>query len=195
MKTSTFALALILSVLACKSAPQGGGASAPPNTATSGSAAADGADGGTPIAPAPAPAPADADASTPEPADASAPEPASPLVGLHALTFRAGAHPPVGAAGAHGATVWAVTLAASAGASPELTALFQQCLAAHLAASLGELRCAPAVGGAYPGTVPSGDGAQAVTVTFRTERDARAFAAALTEAPLHIGRVRVLCAD
>ena len=55
--------------------------------------------------------------------------------------------------------------------------------------------CAPAVGGAYPSTIPSGDGAQALTVTFRSERDARAFAAALTETPLHIGRVRVMCAD
>ena len=127
--------------------------------------------------------------------DASAPAAANPLVGVRALAFRAGAHPPVGANGAHGATVWAITLAASAGPSPELTALFQQTQTAHLAASVGGLTCTPAVGDAYPCTIPTGDGAQALTVTFRTERDARRFAAALTETPLRVGRVRVMCAD
>lgn len=126
-------------------------------------------------------------------ADASAPAP--PIVGVHSLTFREGAHPPVGANGAHGATVWAVTLAASAGPSPELTALFQQAMAAHLAASVGEANCTPAVAGAYPSTMPTGDEAQILTVTFRSERDARLFAAALTETPLRVGRVRVGCAD
>ena len=127
--------------------------------------------------------------------DAGAPAAAIPLVGLRTLAFREGAHPPVGAHGAHGATVWAVTLTASAGPSPELNALFQQTQAAHLAASVGDLNCTPAVGGSYPSTIPTGDGAQVLTVTFRSERDARQFAAALTETPLRTGRVRVMCAD
>lgn len=129
-------------------------------------------------------------------ADAGAPAPAAnPLIGLRTLAFREGAHPPVGVNGAHGATVWAVTLTASAGPSPELNALFQQTQAAHLAASVGGPSCTPAVGGSYPSTIPTGDDAQLLTVTFRSERDARQFAAALTEAPLRIGRVRVMCAD
>ena len=128
-------------------------------------------------------------------ADAGAPAAAPPLVGVHTLAFRPGAPPPVGVNGAHGATVWAVTLSASAGPSAELSALFQQTQAAHLASSVGELNCTPAVGEAYPSTVPTGDGAQVLTVTFRSERDARRFAAALTETPLRTGRVRVMCAD
>ncbi len=127
--------------------------------------------------------------------DASAPAAAPPLVGVRTLAFRAGPPPPVGVNGAHGATVWAVTLSASAGPSPELNALFQQTQAAHLAASVGELNCTPAVGEGYPSTIPTGEGAQVLTVTFRSERDARRFAAALTETPLRTGRVRVMCAD
>lgn len=184
----------LLSLVACSSAPRSDVASAPPPAAPSTHAAADDA-GATVAAPPDAPpeAPPSPDAATTT--DAVVAEPAPPLVGLRALTFRAGARPPRGAAGTHGATVWAVTLAASAGPSPDLTALFQQAQAAHLAAVVGDLSCSPAVGGDYPSAVPSGDGAQALTVTFRSERDARQFAAALTEAPLRVGRVRSMCAD
>jgi nucleoid-associated protein YgaU len=193
MMVRTLAVAL-LSLVACSSAPRSDVASAPPPTAPS-TQGAD-ADAGTPVdalPDAPPEAPPSPDAAAPT--DAVVAEPAPPLVGLRALTFRAGARPPRGAAGTHGATVWAVTLAASAGPSPDLTALFQQAQAAHLAAGVGDLSCSPAVGGDYPSAVPSGDGAQALTVTFRSERDARQFAAALTEAPLRVGRVRFMCAD
>lgn len=191
MMVRTLAVAL-LSLVACSSAPRSDVASAPPLAAppTQG-ADAGAADAALPDVP-PAPSPS-SDAATPT--DAEDASPAPPLVGLRALTFRAGARPPRGAAGTHGATVWAVTLAASAGPSPELTALFQQAQAARLAAGVGDPSCSPAVGGDYPSAVPSGEGAQALTVTFRSERDARQFAAALTEAPLRVGRVRFLCAD
>jgi hypothetical protein len=133
--------------------------------------------------------------SAPRCPDVAAAPAAPPLVGAHTIAFRAGPRPPVGVLLPHGATGWAVTLAASAGPSPELTALFASAQGAHLAASVGDVACTPAVGGAYPATMPTGDGAQALTVTFRSERDARRFAAALTEAPLRIGRARVMCAD
>ncbi len=134
-------------------------------------------------------------ADAPATADASAATPSFPLIGVRALTFRPGARPPLGAPGAHGATVWAVTLAASAGPSPELNALFEQLQAAHFATGVGGVGRSPAVGDAYPSSVPTGDDAAVVNVTFRNERDARRFAAALTEAPLHVGRVRYMCAD
>jgi len=98
---------------------------------------------------------------------------------------------------AHGATAWTVVLAAASAPMPELNTLFQQATQTlRLAASTGEVRCNPAAeGNAYPETVPQGDGAVLVEVSFRTERHARAFAAALTEAPLWVGRIRVMCAD
>jgi hypothetical protein len=192
MMVRSLAVAL-LSLAACKASTQSEVVSAPPPAAPATGGAA--VDASAPVAP-PSPAPETA-ADAAAVADASTPEPPPPpaLVGLRALTFRAGARPPRGAAGTHGATVWAVTLAASAGPSADLTALFQQTQAAHLAAGVGDVSCSPAVGEAYPSAVPSGDGAQALTVTFRAERDARQFAAALTEAPLRVGRVRFLCAD
>lgn len=180
MKTWTLPAALFLSLVACQGSTQRQGVSAPPpasSNITSGAAA----DAGAELAPAET--------------DAGAPAAANPLVGLRTLAFREGASPPVGVNGAHGATVWAVTLASSAGPSPELSALFQQTQAAHLAASVGDLNCTPAVGESYPSTIPTGDGAQLLTVTFRSEQEARQFAAALTEAPLRIGQVRVMCAD
>lgn len=194
MMVRTLAVAL-LSLVACSSAPRSDVASAPPLAAPPTQGADAGAAVAAPPDAPPAPSPT-SDAATPTDAeDASPAPPAPPLVGLRALTFRAGTRPPRGAAGTHGATVWAVTLAASAGPSPELTALFQQAQAARLAAGVGDLSCSPAVGGDYPSAVPSGEGAQALTVTFRSERDARQFAAALTEAPLRVGRVRFMCAD
>jgi hypothetical protein len=139
---------------------------------------------------------------TESPADASAPEAAAPdaataptYVGLRTLTLRAGARPPRGAQQPHGREAWSVMLAVSSGSTPELTALFQQATALRLGVSTGELRCTPPVGGALPESVPQGDGAMQVEVSFRTERDARAFAAALTEPPLWVGRVRTMCAD
>ena len=46
-----------------------------------------------------------------------------------------------------------------------------------------------------PKSITDGSGAMSVTLNFGSERDARAFAAALSEPPLWIGRARVLCAD
>ena len=186
MKTWTFPAALCLTLVACQGSTQTAAPNTPPSTPTPVAIEPD-----TGVAPAPAVEPTPA---APTPVEVAPPAP-PPLVGLRTLTLRPGAPPPVGAYAAHGATVWAVTLAASAGPSPELTALFAQTQAAHLAASVGDLGCTPAVGEAYPGTIPNGEGAQIVTVTFRSERDARRFAAALTEAPLRTGRVRVMCAD
>ncbi|MFO0624478.1 MAG: hypothetical protein U0325_02590 [Polyangiales bacterium] len=193
MKAPTLPVLALLSTLACKGSTQSDGVVAPPPaTATPTSGASTDAGVGTPEVVAADASPA-ADVS---PAvDASAAAPSFPLIGVRTLTFRPGARPPLGAPGAHGATVWAVTLAASAGPSPALNALFEQSQAAHLAAGVGGVGCSPAVGDAYPSSVPTGDDAVMVTVTFRNERDARRFAAALTEAPLRVGRIRFMCAD
>ncbi|MEZ4406271.1 MAG: hypothetical protein R3A52_07340 [Polyangiales bacterium] len=123
------------------------------------------------------------------------PSPASPLVGASSLAFRPGAAPPSrGVNGAHGSTRWAVTVAGSAAASPALSSLMEQATALHITMSLGEARCSPAVGDAYPPSLDASD-AMVATVVFDSERAARAFAAAMTEAPLRVGRVRVMCAD
>ena len=124
------------------------------------------------------------------------PSPAPPLLGASSLAFRPGATPPsLGVHGAHGSTRWAVTVAGAAGASPALSALMEQATALHVPMSLGEANCSPAVGDAYPPSLPANGGAMVATVVFDSERAARAFAAAMTEAPLRVGRVRVMCAD
>lgn len=193
MKALTLSVIALLSTLACKGSTQSDGVGAPPPaTAAPTSGASTDAGASTPDVVVADASPV-ADVSSPE--DASAVTPPSPLIGVRALTFRPGMRPPLGVPGAHGATVWAVTLAASAGPSPELNALFEQSQAAHLATGVGGIGCSPAVGDAYPSSVPTGDDAAVLTVTFRNERDARRFAAALTEAPLRVGRIRTMCAD
>lgn len=122
------------------------------------------------------------------------PSPASPLVGASSLAFRPGAAPPSrGVNGAHGSTRWAVTVAGVAGPAAALSPLMEQAAALHVTMSLGEANCSPAVGDAYPPSLPAD--AMVATVVFDSERAARAFAAAMTEAPLRVGRVRVMCAD
>lgn len=147
----------------------------------------------------PPPAPVDAAVVAAEPDAAAvvdAPAPAPVYAGLRTIAFRAGARPPRGTAGAHGREVWSVILAAASGATPELQTLFQQATTTHhLAASTGEVRCSPSAGEPFPAAIPQGEGAMIVEVSFRSEREARAFAAALAEAPLWVGRIRVLCAD
>lgn len=147
----------------------------------------------------PPPAPVDAAVVVAEPdaaAAVDAPPPAPVYAGLRTIAYREGARPPRGARGAHGREVWSVILAGASSGTPELQALFQQASTTlRLAASTGELRCSPSVGEPFPATIPQGEGAMIVEVSFRSERDARAFAAALTEAPLWVGRIRVLCAD
>lgn len=141
-----------------------------------------------------APAESVADAASAE----ATPEAAAPSVvyaGLRTLALRSGARPPLGAAGRHGATMWTVILAASSGPAPELTALFTQVQQARVRAALGEVTCSPSAEGAYPAAIPQTSGALMLSVNFRNERDARAFAAALAEQPLWIGRARVMCAD
>jgi hypothetical protein len=44
-------------------------------------------------------------------------------------------------------------------------------------------------------SIALGSTAQVVSVSFRSERDARAFAEALNEQPLWVGRSRIACAD
>lgn len=193
MKALTLPVLALLSTLACQGSTQSDGVGAPPPaTAAPTSGASTDAGASTPDDVA---ADAGSVADVPATADASAVPPSFPLIGVRALTFRPGARPPLGEAGVHGATVWAVTLAASAGPSPALTALFEQLQAGRFATGIGGVDCSPAVGARYPSSVPTGEGAEVVNVTFRSERDARRFAAALTEAPLHVGRVRYMCAD
>lgn len=177
MRSLLVASVVVASLMACASAPP-----QPP---------------ALPVAP---PTPTVATEPEPEPPPPPPPPPAAPApvyAGLRTITFRSRARPPRGAAMAHGATAWTVVLAAASAPMPELNTLFQQATQTlRLAASTGEVRCNPAAeGNAYPETVPQGDGAVLVEVSFRTERHARAFAAALTEAPLWVGRIRVMCAD
>jgi hypothetical protein len=122
---------------------------------------------------------------------------APPVVhaGLRAVALRPGQRPARGTLGRHGSTAWTVLLAVSSGPSAELSAVFDQARALRLAVSLGELSCSPIVGPALPESVPQGGGAMAVVVNFRSEREARAFVAALTEAPAWVGQARVMCAD
>ncbi len=118
------------------------------------------------------------------------------LVGAQGLIFRPGVTPPsLGVDGSHGATMWAVTLAASAGPSPALDALARDARARHVVVGVGDASCTPAVGGRYPRTVPGGGSAQVATVLFNSRADAQGFAAAMVHAPLRVGRVRVMCAD
>jgi|JI10StandDraft_1071094.scaffolds.fasta_scaffold561620_2 hypothetical protein len=177
MRSLLVASVVVASLMACASAPP-----QPP---------------ALPVAP---PTPTVATEPEPEPPPPPPPPHAAPApvyAGLRTITFRPRARPPRGAAMAHGATAWTVVLAAASAPMPELNTLFQQATQTlRLAASTGEVRCNPAAeGNAYPETVPQGDGAVLVEVSFRTERHARAFAAALTEAPLWVGRIRVMCAD
>ena len=182
MRSPLVASVVVVCLMACASAPPPPPVAPPPTVAAP--------------EPAPALAPEPAPALAPDPPPA-APAPAPVYAGLRTITFRPRARPPRGAAMAHGATAWTVVLAAASAPMPELNTLFQQATQTlRLAASTGEVRCNPAAeGNAYPETVPQGDGAVLVEVSFRTERDARAFAAALTEAPLWVGRIRVMCAD
>lgn len=193
MKAPTLLVLALVSTLACQGSTQSDGVgAAPPATAAPTSGASTDAGAPTPDVIAADVSPA---TDVPAAADATAAMPSLPLIGVHALTFRPGARPPLGAPGVHGATVWAVTLAASAGPSQEMTALFEQTVAARLATGVGGVGCSPAVGAPYPSSVPPGDDAEVLTVTFRNERDARRFAAALTEAPLRVGRIRFMCDD
>lgn len=175
MRSLLVASVVVASLMACASAPR----TAPP------------------VAPTPPPIATEPEPEAPPPPPPPPPAPAPVYAGLRTITFRPRARPPRGNAMAHGATAWTVVLAAASAPMPELNTLFQQATQAlRLSASTGEVRCNPAAeGNAYPETVPQGDGAVLVEVSFRRERHARAFAAALTEAPLWVGRIRVMCAD
>jgi hypothetical protein len=132
-----------------------------------------------------------------ESAPAPAPGPSgAALVGARGLVFRPGATPPsLGVNAPHGATAWAVTLAASAGPSPALDALARDARTQHVVVNVGDAGCTPAVGGRYPRTVPGGGSAQVATVLFNSRADAQGFADAMVHTPLRVGRVRVMCAD
>jgi hypothetical protein len=121
--------------------------------------------------------------------------PAVVHAGARTVALRAGQRPARGTNARHGSTAWTVLLAVSSGPSAELSAVFDQARALQLAVSLGELSCSPIVAPALPESVPQGGGAMAVVVNFRSEREARAFVAALTEAPAWVGQARVMCAD
>lgn len=138
------------------------------------------------------------DAAAPVVVADAAPEATAPVVtfnGLRSIVFRPGARPPRGAPPAHGSVAWTVIVAAASQATPELTAVFEQLTAQRFAASVGEIGCTASAGDAYPATISLGSTAQIVSVSFRSERDARAFAAALNEQPLWVGRSRIACAD
>lgn len=121
--------------------------------------------------------------------------PAVTVVGLRAVNVRAGARLPRTSNPRHGSTAWTVMIVAASGPAPELQTVFAQLNGLRLTGALGEVTCSPIASGEYPESVPHGSGAMAVTLNFASERDARAFAAALAEPPLWIGRARVLCAD
>jgi hypothetical protein len=121
--------------------------------------------------------------------------PAIQWAGVRTFALRPGARVARGTQAAHGSTAWVVALAVASGASPELQALFTQLTQQRYAATVGEVNCMESVGDAAPSGVPNGPEAQMVTVSFRNERDARAFAAALTESAAWVGRARVRCAD
>jgi hypothetical protein len=138
------------------------------------------------------------DAAAPVAVADAAPEAAAPQVtfnGLRSIAFRSGARPPRGASPAHGSVAWTVIIAAASQATPELTAVFEQLVSQRFAASVGEVGCTASAGDAYPATISLGASAQIVSVSFRSEREARAFAAALNEQPLWVGRSRIACAD
>lgn len=138
------------------------------------------------------------DAATEAPVADAAVEAASPAVtfqGLRSITLRSGARPPRGAAPAHGSVAWTVVVAAASEGGAELSAVFQQLTTQRFAAAVGDVNCTSSAGDPYPPTVALGPSAQIVSVSFRSERDARAFAAALTEQPLWVGRARIMCAD
>lgn len=111
------------------------------------------------------------------------------------ISFRPGRRYSRGALGRQSATVWAVLLGADGTGSGALVPLFHSATALHLAAQLGEVSCAEPTGSEFPASVPRGPNVQVLTVQFRTEGEARGFAAALETPPLWVGRVRIHCAD
>lgn len=189
----TVAMAALLG--ACT--PSSNAANTAANTAQSESTAG----GSTASAPDAAVAESAPDATVVESDDAAAPSapvdaaPSVSFAGLRAVTVRPGARLPRTSSVRHGSTAWTVIVAAASGPTPALDTVFAQLNGLRLSGALGELTCSPIASGEYPESVPHGSGAMAVTLNFGSERDARAFASALTEQPLWIGRARVMCAD
>lgn len=121
----------------------------------------------------------------------------SPVQWLGARTFalRPNARVSRGTNPAHGSTAWTVVVAVASRSTPELQALSAQLTQQRYAAAIGEINCTQSAGEPYPSTFPSGGEGMMVSVSFRNEREARAFAAAMTEQPAWIGRASIRCAD
>lgn len=183
--------AVVALAVACHSSPP----PAPQPTAPAPPAAVEVVDASAPMVT------ADAGAA-PEPVDASVPVTeaavvdAGPTIPLrvNSMRFRAGSTAPRGTPGNHGSRVWIVVLGVGPERNTELWSLFERLNAERYAVALGDPHCIVAPEQA-PAGLPSDEGAIWLTVEFATERDARRFAAALTDPPLWVGRGRVLCAD
>ena len=140
-----------------------------------------------------APTEAPADVSTPM-ATVDVPSPSYPAPAN--IQLRPRSRPPRGTTNARGRTEWTVVVAADVSGTPALQAVFTHATQTlRLGASIGEVRCSPPVSGSYPATIPTGDGAQTVSVHFATEALARQFTAALVNPELWMGQTSVLCAD
>lgn len=198
-KGSLVALGSLLWLLAgCSHAPAATRVQEPtatPTVSASASASASASPSSEPTAEAPAPSATVAPSAEPS-ATAIASAPPPPPVPT-ALEFRPGARPPRPRYGAHGAVRWAVLLAwAREGQGDRLQPLF-----AHLTqqrrygASLAAPNCTAPVDGAYPSPIEPGENGLVLTVSFASEREMRAFVAALASPPAWTGRVRELCAD
>ena len=111
--------------------------------------------------------------------------------------MRPGAHPPRPRNSAHGTVRWAVLLASARqprfAALQELFEHVSQTL--HYEATLGDRNCTAPAEGALPAAADPGEEGHVLVLTFRNEREARAFSAALATPPPWVGRVRVMCAD
>ncbi|MBL8683540.1 MAG: hypothetical protein JNK05_30500 [Myxococcales bacterium] len=139
-----------------------------------------------------APSAESVDAAVTAQADAA---PAVQWLGARTFALRPGARVSRGTNPAHGSTAWTVVVAVASRGTPELQALSAQLTRLRYAAALGEINCTQSAGEPYPATFPSGGEAMMVSVSFRNEREARAFAAALTEQPAWVGRAQIRCAD
>lgn len=184
---SVFALALLLT--SCS------GSSASTNTQTTPTTTITGSETPATTAAVDAGAPIEVTVDVPSPmATVDVPSPSYPAPTN--IQLRPGTRPPRGTNNARGRTEWTVVVAADVSGTPALQAVFTHATQTlHLGASVGEVRCSPPVTGTYPATIPTGEGAQSVSVHFATEAQARQFAAALVNPPLWMGQTSVLCAD
>lgn len=113
------------------------------------------------------------------------------------LAFRPRARPPRPTYGAHGAVRWGVLIAwGHQDQGPAVQRLFTHLTQTlRYAATMGSASCTRPAEGSYPSDVDTSDTGLVLTVSFATEREMRAFVAALASPPPWSGRVREMCAD